>query len=72
MAKVSKVSQWRTSRPALHADKCNGCLQCWMFCPDSAIAPEGKAIKFDLTVCKGCGICATECPEQAISMEAEG
>ena len=29
---------WRNKRPVLAADKCTGCLQCYLYCPDGAIS----------------------------------
>lgn len=65
---------WRTMRPKLN-DRCNDCLLCWFFCPDSAVRlDEGKVTGFDLTHCKGCGICAEVCPPRikAIDMVQDG
>ncbi|MFZ3062768.1 MAG: 4Fe-4S binding protein [Actinomycetota bacterium] len=62
---------WRTFRPEL-SEKCNNCLLCVMFCPDSSIlVKDGKIVGFDLDHCKGCGICAEECPIKAITMVKE-
>lgn len=53
---------WRTVRPELN-QRCNNCLLCWFFCPDSAVLiNEAKVVGFDLEHCKGCGICAEICP----------
>ena len=57
-----------TRRARLQADRCDLCLQCWIFCPDSAISVGRRAVEIRAELCKGCGICATECPEGAISM----
>ncbi len=65
---------WRTLRPRLN-ERCNDCLLCWFFCPDSAVVlNEGKVTGFDLNHCKGCGICAQVCPPRlkAIDMVPEG
>lgn len=50
---------------------CNSCDNCWLFCPDTAIArtPEGYVIAYDY--CKGCGVCVRECPRGAMTMEEE-
>jgi pyruvate ferredoxin oxidoreductase delta subunit len=71
MAQGAKVGEWRQQRPDLVAERCDGCLACWIYCPDSAIRPEEGIISFDLTFCKGCGICAKECPREAITMKEE-
>jgi len=60
---------WRTQKPILDETVCNGCLICWLYCPEAAIARETRAI--DYNYCKGCGICATECARGAIHMEKE-
>lgn len=69
-----ETGSWRTFRPVWDADKCIHCLQCWIYCPDSAIQVEDGKIKgINLYHCKGCGICAVECPDKvkAIKMEEE-
>ncbi len=66
---------WRTYRPVRDEKKCIQCLQCWIFCPDSAvIVKDGKVVAFDYDHCKGCGICAKACPGkvEAIKMIKEG
>lgn len=64
---------WRSERPIRSAEKCNQCLLCWIYCPDSAIDAEDEQVTtFDYDHCKGCGICAAECPQDAIEMVPEG
>lgn len=51
---------------------CNGCDNCWVYCPDVAISRlnhEDYVIDYDF--CKGCGLCAEECPREAIAIEEE-
>jgi pyruvate ferredoxin oxidoreductase delta subunit len=60
---------WRTNRPVLDPSQCNGCLLCWILCPDSVIDKDSRRIDYDY--CKGCGICARECPRHAITMQKE-
>jgi pyruvate ferredoxin oxidoreductase delta subunit len=62
---------WRTSRPVVDQEKCNRCLFCYIFCPDSSIQWSGEDIEIDYEHCKGCGICAVECPKKAIEMVLE-
>jgi pyruvate ferredoxin oxidoreductase delta subunit len=63
---------WRAYRPKLDREKCNNCLLCWMFCPDSAILTQGgKLVDFDWKHCKGCGVCSEVCPISAITMIEE-
>ncbi len=61
---------WRSQRPVYDASLCNGCLICWLYCPEAAISREDLAI--DYNYCKGCGICAAECNKNAIWMVKEG
>src|SRR5512136_2770568 len=73
-AEEYETGSWRTFRPVIDYGKCIHCLQCWIYCPDSAIlVKDGKHVGFDLKHCKGCGICAAECPPkvQAIQMVLE-
>jgi len=50
---------------------CNGCGNCWFFCPDGIIVENNGRFEVDLEWCKGCGICAQECPRGVIVMEEE-
>lgn len=60
---------WRTHRPILDPVKCNGCLICWLFCPEGVISRKNPIIDYDM--CKGCGVCEAECPKKAITMVKE-
>lgn len=63
---------WRSHCPVIDLERCNHCMLCWVFCPDSAVlVEEGKVVGLDLAHCKGCGICAQECPRKAISIVEE-
>jgi NADPH-dependent glutamate synthase beta subunit-like oxidoreductase len=52
---------------------CNGCANCFIFCPDLSVVMEGGAVKYRINYdyCKGCGICIAECPCYALSVERE-
>ena len=67
-----RTGDWRSERPIVDRDKCNGCGLCYVYCPEGCINPDddGKFIP-DLFYCKGCGICAYECPRKAITMAIE-
>jgi len=51
---------------------CNGCDNCWVYCPDFAVKREKDHYEIDYDYCKGCGICFEECPRSAILLEEEG
>ena len=67
-----KTGDWRTQRPVLKKEKCNGCGICAAYCPPQCINDDGELYAVDLEYCKGCGICAKECPKKAITMTPEG
>ena len=68
---VSVNSGWRSIRPVIEQEKCVGCEQCYLYCPDGVISiQDGKAV-IDYDFCKGCGICAKICRIGAIRTEAE-
>ena len=74
---VSKNAGWRVYRPVLDAEKCTGCLQCYMQCPDGTVYkvadPEGSApVAVDYDFCKGCGVCVRACRFGALEMQPEG
>ncbi len=51
---------------------CNGCGNCWVFCPDMAVnMKEDGNPEYIYDYCKGCGICASECPRYVISLVKE-
>jgi len=51
---------------------CNGCHNCFYFCPDYAIKIKqngsGPRFSIDMDYCKGCGICVHECPRAAMTL----
>lgn len=68
---VTKNAGWRTKRPVIDIQKCKGCLECYLYCPDGVIEKaEGKAA-IDYDFCKGCGICVKICKFNAMDMEGE-
>jgi 2-oxoacid:acceptor oxidoreductase delta subunit (pyruvate/2-ketoisovalerate family) len=68
---VEGHAAWRLQRPLLDQSLCTGCLQCYLLCPDAALAVEAGALAVDLRLCKGCGVCAKECKRSAIQMVLE-
>jgi len=69
--KRNSKADWRTYKPVVEAEKCIGCKQCWMYCPDGCIKIVDKKCVIDYDYCKGCGICAEQCPVNAIEMKME-
>ncbi len=69
---LRETGGWRTFRPVLVADKCNGCWLCFAYCPDGVIAmnAEDRPV-VDYAHCKGCQICVHECPTHALVAERE-
>ena len=53
---------------------CKMCGNCYLFCPDAAVAldSENERYVINYEYCKGCGICHTECPVGAIAIRSEG
>lgn len=68
---VTKNSGWRSIRPIVDTEKCAGCMQCYLYCPDGVIFIENNKAVIDYDFCKGCGICKKICKLNAIEMEAE-
>ena len=50
---------------------CDGCDNCYVFCPDVAISHENGVYTIDYDYCKGCLICVQECPRGVLSTESE-
>ncbi|HNK16213.1 MAG TPA: 2-oxoacid:acceptor oxidoreductase family protein [Nitrospira sp.] len=69
---LRETGGWRTFRPVLVADKCNGCWLCFAYCPDGVIAMnrDDRPV-VDYAHCKGCQICIHECPTHALVAERE-
>jgi 2-oxoacid:acceptor oxidoreductase delta subunit (pyruvate/2-ketoisovalerate family) len=66
------MSGWRTFRPVLRPDLCNGCWLCFASCPEGAITikPDGKPAIY-YPHCKGCLDCVEVCPTDAMTVERE-
>ncbi len=54
-----------------HCGRCTECDNCYIYCPDLAIAKKGSGFEIDLYYCKGCGLCSHECPRAAMRMTEE-
>ena len=61
---TNKTGSWRTIDIEVKKERCNGCGQCELLCPEGLIYfPEKRVPSINLQYCKGCGICIEECPE---------
>lgn len=69
---LRETGGWRTFRPVLVPDKCNGCWLCFAYCPDGVISmTKNDRPVIDYAHCKGCQICIHECPTEALVAERE-
>lgn len=68
----NKTGSWAVKIPKVDVEKCVGCGECYMYCPEGCIEmvnyEERKFAKVDHDYCKGCGICSEICPANAIEM----
>jgi uncharacterized protein (DUF362 family)/Pyruvate/2-oxoacid:ferredoxin oxidoreductase delta subunit len=53
-------------RPAVEAEVCKMCGECWNICPAGAITPYEKIIGFDYDRCIRCYCCIEVCPHGAL------
>lgn len=69
---LRETGGWRTFRPVLVSDKCNGCWLCFAYCPEGVISmnKDDRPV-IDYSHCKGCQICVHECPTEALMAERE-
>lgn len=67
---LKDVSGWRVFEPVVDEEKCIGCKNCWIYCPEAALewTANNKPAMISRS-CKGCGVCANECPVKAIEMK---
>ncbi len=68
----SEDSAFAESGRCFNCGICNGCDNCWLFCPEMAVVRDAgtdRAIHPDY--CKGCGICVKECPRNAMVLKEE-
>ena len=69
---IRSMSGWRTFRPVLRPELCNGCWLCFANCPEGAITikPDGRPAVY-YPHCKGCLDCVEVCPTDAMTVERE-
>lgn len=71
-AGLSKEMAEEEATRCFNCGVCNGCDNCFVYCPDMAVKREKDRYEIDYDYCKGCGICFEECPRSAILLEEEG
>ena len=69
----TRTGNWAQAQPVVDETRCNGCLLCWIYCPEGClhrrtVAGREVAPTVDYYFCKGCGICERECARGAIRM----
>jgi len=71
--KISAGLAMREAGRCFNCGICNGCDNCYLFCPDVSIARghEGEDRRINYDYCKGCGLCVVECPRNAMTLEEE-
>ncbi len=71
--KISAGLAMREAGRCFNCGICNGCDNCYLFCPDVSIARgrEGENRRINYDYCKGCGLCVVECPRNAMTLEGE-
>lgn len=69
---VTDNSGWRTEVPQINFDKCTGCMECYLYCPEGAIEKNDTTVTIHFPFCKGCGICTKVCYRNAIRLINEG
>ncbi|MBU2515274.1 FAD-dependent oxidoreductase [bacterium] len=73
LAYSEEAAQIESNR-CFHCGVCTMCDNCFVYCPDVAIARKDNGKRgYDIAMdyCKGCGICVHECPRSAMLMEEE-
>lgn len=65
----NKTGSWGIYYPEVNNEKCIGCGQCQMVCPENCIINKNGQYSANLDFCKACGLCAKVCPVKAIEMK---
>ncbi len=68
-SRKGKLRQHSVMKPAISEGKCTGCEVCIHWCPEDAIAMNGKAARIDSKKCIGCGECLVVCRFNAVKYD---
>ena len=71
--KIAANLAMRESERCFNCGICNGCDNCYLFCPDMSVVRDGDIVArhINYDYCKGCGLCVVECPRNAMVLEEE-
>ncbi|MCX7635345.1 MAG: FAD-dependent oxidoreductase, partial [Syntrophales bacterium] len=72
--RISAHTAMREAGRCFNCGICNGCDNCWLFCPDVSVHRDRVRGErwIDYDFCKGCGLCVVECPRHAMTLREEG
>ncbi len=68
---IDAATQQTELARCFHCGRCTECDNCFIYCPDVAIAKKTGGFEIDYFFCKGCGVCMQECPRAAVEMIEE-
>jgi Pyruvate/2-oxoacid:ferredoxin oxidoreductase delta subunit len=71
--KIAANIAMRESERCFNCGICNGCDNCYLFCPDMSVVrgDEMNIRHINYDYCKGCGLCVVECPRNSMLLEEE-
>lgn len=61
-----KLAQHSTAKPSIKMNKCTGCGECVIWCPQKAISLKDKKAQINKSLCIGCAECLAVCRFDAV------